>query len=162
MRLWVLLALLFWVLAIAYYFINTKGILFSVFDGLLLAFLCFKLLPEAFLQGSFWQAVAGLLLGAFIGSFAEQSSRWQTVICSSIFHSAIFSLAVLFFYCLMKTEMKTGINFSLFLLVLVGGLFLSISCGGILPEADNAREKAWAGILGAAGFMIGTWQIYTF
>lgn len=160
MSLWLFMALLFWLLIIAcMLFRKDLNMIFAFFDGLLLAFLCFKLLPEAFLQVAFWPGVLGLLFGALAGSAMEGLHYFQTMMKSPIWHSTVFSATMLYFWKDMPSFFEYTV-ISTTLSAFIGGFFLAVACGGILPEQESTKIKAITGILGAAGFMIGTCYLY--
>ena len=161
MDLWLYTALLFWLLVIVSSFLNKKyHLLFAFFDGLLLAFLCFKLLPETFLQAAFWPGVIGLLLGALAGSALDDAKYFRNVMRSPLWHSVTFSAALLFYRNQMPPLFQNT-DITTFIMAFTGGFFLAVACSGILPEQDNPKCKAIAGIFGAAGFMLGTCCLYT-
>lgn len=161
MSVWLALALLFWILAIINHAMGNRFCtVFAFFDGLLLSFLCFKLLPETFVEPFFWLGTVGLLAGAVVGSALEVHPLFHEPMNSSFWHGAVFTVSILLFSKGLPIAGQGRI--AVFLLSFLGGFFLSVACGGILPEQDSVRFRAIAGVLGAAGFMLGTCYLYVY
>ncbi|NLK37286.1 MAG: hypothetical protein GX299_04310 [Epulopiscium sp.] len=137
------------------------GILFRFFDGLMLAFLCFSLLPVVLEEGHFAVGVAGILLGVLLGAVAEQKTLffWEKNIRRDFLHSASFFIAVLLGHWHIPPE-RNGILVYSIVVAFFGGLLLFIACGGILPEDSSKKNQLLCALGGFIGFILGVFVLF--
>ncbi len=162
MGIWLGMAGLFWGVTLLFFYMeeNRGDVLFRFFDGLLLAYLCFCLLPRTFEGDCFWMAACCLLSGVLIGALLEQKigdfilepshNNWL--------HCCAFSAAVwVRMYGMRVIEEK---ELLLAAAAFFGGLFLFIACGGILPDYVCGKERFGKALGGFAGFFTGVVLLY--
>lgn len=138
-----------------------KIFILRIFDGLLLAFLCFVLFPVVFEKGNFFAGIVGILFGVLLGAYLERKTMFLLEDCSGkdFLHSGAFLLAVLLAYFqLPKQEIEIMIYS--FIVALSGGLFLFITCGGILPECCGKKWQVVSAVGGFLGFLMGVFLLF--